>query len=713
MRKAALPNNTTGSPSPMAVNLPPVAVDSNTPLQLWNLGYRRLCPVIPPGAPVSPESRIYKRMQRSPLDDPRGKAPGVLGPDGLWRGFDFVKHESTEMDCARWARMGASTGIKLGRGLVAVDIDTTDRDTSLAICELAFSLLGKTAVRFGRRPKALLVYRITADIPYEKVIFSTPTEERALVEILGEGRQFVASGIHPGTMEPYSWGKGDPLPPSIEKLPLLEPVQLHAFTAAVAERMPQARRLIAGDNSARSDVPQERLRGDPALVRDAMRHLPNRQDAFPTRDDYLRMGYALKAAMGPDLEDEALGLYLQWCGRWDAGSNDPEIAEEDWGRMHPPYAVGASWLYEKAEQLGGWRGRTLALYGDKIDEGAPASEPPAEDVYELLDVDDILNMPDPRWLIDRHIPEHGVGLLYGEPSGGKSFIALDWALHVASGLQDWQGDAVEAPVDAHVLYVAGEGAPGYKKRLRAWQTYHEAPRRPNFRLLQQQVNFMRPEDVQKLMRTVRQAAVRPLSLLVVDTVSTVIPGADENLQAEISLFMHACRALSVAFSCPVLGVHHTGKNGNIRGSSVFKANADFVFRLDRDPKNRTGTLTCEKHRDAEANWEELIKFVDAPYPGGSSWIVSKVSAEERAAITIDAERKLLRELDAAWNAGKPWSPSLNAKHKAPRLASLVTGESAEACKAVIDALEAEGKIRVERLDRKTSGYRLVIPDIFD
>src|SRR5690349_9198959 len=94
--------------------------------QLWSLGYHRLCPIIPPGAPISERSNLFKRIAAG--DDARGKVPGIKWQDGTWSGFDFVAHESAYHDLARWNGMGAGVGIKAGQGLALIDADTLHED---------------------------------------------------------------------------------------------------------------------------------------------------------------------------------------------------------------------------------------------------------------------------------------------------------------------------------------------------------------------------------------------------------------------------------------------------------------------------------------------------------------------------------------------------------------------------------------------------------
>jgi hypothetical protein len=50
--------------------------------------------------------------------------------------------------------------------------------------------------------------------------------------------------------------------------------------------------------------------------------------------------------------------------------------------------------------------------------------------WRLLTVDEVLNMPRPKWLIEGILKEGTLAVLYGEPKSTKSFVALDWAVSV-------------------------------------------------------------------------------------------------------------------------------------------------------------------------------------------------------------------------------------------------------------------------------------------
>ena len=315
--------------------------------RLWGAGFTRLVPVVPPGAEVSERGALHKRIAAG--EDPRGKAPGILRADGKWSGLNFVAMESREEDLEEWGRWGASVGVKTGDGLIAVDIDTTDAPTAKRIYETTIKTLGPAKVRFGRKPKCLLLYEAPKHTPYQFVSFSTPSEDRAKVEILSDGRQFVADGIHPATGQPYAWPAGVP---QRDELTRITTEQLDSLLNTLAQQLPEARR---GASSA-TDAPDQQELKAPSweALRRVVEGMPNTDALFPTRDDYIRVAYAIKAAAPDGHEQAACDLYLDWCDRWETdrdAHNDPDTALEDWNRAKGPFRVGYEWLCNHAPNL--------------------------------------------------------------------------------------------------------------------------------------------------------------------------------------------------------------------------------------------------------------------------------------------------------------------------------------------------------------------------
>jgi len=340
------------------------------------------------------------------------------------------------------------------------------------------------------------------------------------------------------------------------------------------------------------------------------------------------------------------------------------------------------------------------------------------DVFRTLTLGDLLTMPDPIFVIDRHVPEQSLGFLYGEPGAKKSFIALDWALHLAYGRDDWHGDAIRTKADGVVLYLAGEGAAGMKKRALAWLQHQEInsadPRQARFHLLPHAVNLMQIDDVKKLVRTLRTAIAAPVAAVIVDTVSRAVPGADENLQKEMTRFVQACDLIKREFECVVLGVHHASRNGNMRGSTVLQGAGDFVFRMDCKKGALAGRLVCEKQKDAPDGWSDAYRFEVVHFGDGASSLVPvRVSGAGKAQFTPEVEGQILDAVAADWDAGKPWAAGKQSPERwAPRRLHLEFGFPIDEAERIIDLLVKSKSIELALVDRKSKrrGYRVVEAD---
>ena len=154
---------------------------------------------------------------------PRGKAPD------LRKGWTkFCTTPPDERQARDWVKRkpDASIGIACGH-VVAVDIDLDDKAQVYRVRQLAELLLGETPlVRVGRAPRCLLVYCAAGPIRSTKI---------GPVDILANGRQFVAYGIHQNTGQPYQWiGDGTPEDTPPEALHAVTQDAMDAFLAALA-----------------------------------------------------------------------------------------------------------------------------------------------------------------------------------------------------------------------------------------------------------------------------------------------------------------------------------------------------------------------------------------------------------------------------------------------------------------------------------------------
>lgn len=395
-------------------------------IDFFKLGYRVL-PIIPPDAPISPRSSLFKRVETK--QDGRGKTPGVKGSDGKWHSFDWTKHEADERDCDRWQKMGAGIGIMTGNGLIAVDADTLDKILASNILMTGakhFNALLPT--RVGNWPKAIYLIRVSAPMSYTRVDFGD--SER--VECLSDGRQFVALGTHPKTLKPYVWTT--PIVP-FDQLPVFSPSQVLAFLEELRSILPAAKPLIT--EGATTDIAQASLRGSLEAVRKAVQATPNTTEAFPTREAYRDYGYAIKAAL-PDNEPEAFEIFSEWSARWiengapaDPG-NDPDVVAADWRRMKGPYRRGASWLFELAEQHNPAEFQKADVWFDVIPDD-PVSPRACDLEPSLYTFPDPASIPRREWVYGDHYIRNFVSATVAPGGLGKSSLTIVEALAMASG----------------------------------------------------------------------------------------------------------------------------------------------------------------------------------------------------------------------------------------------------------------------------------------
>lgn len=316
-----------------------------TALDILNRGYDELISVVPPGANISEGSGI--RMED------RGKVPGICNGNKLWHGYDWRRAPApTPAEVQQWMKLGANVGLRAAK-FPGVDIDCTNTSLSNVIKSLALAHLGVAPERIGRFPKRLLVYR--ASEPFRRMRLWIDNRKH-LVEILGDGQQYVVNGIHPVTEKPYAWPTG-----LLDAEDLMEITRddADAFLTLLQDTLDTFGYVCEREGSGalsreRAEINQTALHGDAARIRDALVFLPNTNDLFPGRDDYLRVGYAIKGALGDT--DEAYALYENWCLLWEGNEthagNEAETVASDWSRMHAPFEVGAPWLYEMAQKQG-------------------------------------------------------------------------------------------------------------------------------------------------------------------------------------------------------------------------------------------------------------------------------------------------------------------------------------------------------------------------
>ena len=343
-------------------------------------------------------------------------------------------------------------------------------------------------------------------------------------------------------------------------------------------------------------------------------------------------------------------------------------------------------------------------------------------IYELLDVPAIKAANDPLWLVNDIVVEEALGFIYGPPGCLKTFIALDMALSFACGLNEWWGWPIQR--NGAVIYLTTESWRSFKYRIAAWEKHRGIDADPSkFRLMKEQINFMEQGDIIKLLATVQSAidAIGPVAAVFVDTVSRVLPGADENLQKDMTKFTAACDAVRLRFNTTVIGLHHTARAGNMRGSTVIPAAGDFLIEVRREPGSMEGSIYAEKIKEAQDGWDRFFKVskidLNTIVPR-SSLVIDGTDNDQPSRDVVkkgwpseSVQLEIIHALEEQWNKKEPWTYGANSDRFAVMHMMKRWGLKREIAKDIIETWIVREVIKLEVYDTKNKhkGFRKNTP----
>lgn len=207
-----------------------------------------------------------------------------------------------------------------------------------------------------------------------------------------------------------------------------------------------------------------------------------------------------------------------------------------------------------------------------------------------------------EYLVDSMLTIGDKSVLGGPSGSGKSFLSIHLSMSVARGV-DFLGRQV---MKGGVIYQAGEGGRGVKKRLRAYREHFKVPADEHVPivLLPSKVDlFSREGDTDRLITEIKAWAAAmedPLRLVVIDTLSTATAGADENNGKDMSLVLANIARISDETGAHVMLVHHMNSEGKkLRGHTSIYANSDQVLLVEKDEETKIRKLVLAKQKDDE------------------------------------------------------------------------------------------------------------------
>lgn len=285
--------------------------------------------------------------------------------------------------------------------------------------------------------------------------------------------------------------------------------------------------------------------------------------------------------------------------------------------------------------------------------------PPTSDW--LVPADDFCTEPAPiRWLVKHWLQEEALIMVHGPSGGGKTFVVLDWSLHIAARLTDWHGHKVKP---GPVVYLAGEGHHGLRSRVAAWKQHNKAGSLDMW-VSRAGCDLNTPEGYQKAVQAIR-ALPRPPSLINVDTLHRFLSG-DENSAQDAKTMIDACAGLMREFNCSVCLVHHTGVSDEAqhraRGSSAWKGALEIEISVIPGKGDAPMQIVQRKSKDAEEAQPVYVTLETVPINGwldedgeqvtSAVLMAAEAPKEVRKSSKLDSHKQTLRQI---WeDTGKGW-----------------------------------------------------------
>lgn len=203
----------------------------------------------------------------------------------------------------------------------------------------------------------------------------------------------------------------------------------------------------------------------------------------------------------------------------------------------------------------------------------------------------------PRMLVKGIIPFDGVAFVGGQSGAGKTFVAIDLGVALASG-EAFFGHKVCERVG--VVILAAEGGGTIANRVAVARNAKALGEILPIAWTANVPDLSRAKELPALIRNLRAIGARfkeshgvRLGAVIVDTLAAAFGLEDENNNSEAARAIRQMHAIAAALGAVVIPVHHYGKGEEtgLRGASAWRAGADAVLSVTADRNQTTGKVS--------------------------------------------------------------------------------------------------------------------------
>lgn len=532
-----------------------------------------LLPVVSnPDATISPQSKLQTL----------GKIPSRYNQAGQVAGFaNWTRKEGTSAEVAVYRNV-PDYGICIQtRHVRALDVDIDGNQVLAAdIHEFVARTLAQVLPCRRRADSSKFLLAFILDGEYSKRIIHT---DQGDIEFLANGQQFVAVGTHPSGTK-YEWAGGLP-----DDIPVLDAIQFEELWRRLTE-------AYATDGTSDVTVPTIRH----TKITEAAQNDPIAQSLFDKgvviateRDGRLHIVCPFEAEHTTGRDVSSTTYFPAFTGGFERGHFRCLHA-------HCGGRTDADFLSE----LGLSTGSDANEFEVSVPNDNVVVSSPSDAKYVFQSWADFINAKPPTWHVKGVLPEAALVVIYGAPSTGKTFFALDLGFAVAQGVP-WRGLRVK---QGTVAYIAAEDAQGVRMRAKAYADEHKVSSMP-FYILGAAPNFRDFADMTQVAKAA--VALGDVSLIFVDTWSRALAGGDENSAKDVGEAVTLCAKLHRATGATIVLIHHSGKDTSkgARGSTALLGACDAEIEVSRMENDREAQVTKLKNAQDGGRYAFRLRVV--------------------------------------------------------------------------------------------------------
>ncbi len=313
------------------------------------------------------------------------------------------------------------------------------------------------------------------------------------------------------------------------------------------------------------------------------------------------------------------------------------------------------------------------------------------------------------WVVDGVAMRGQLGILFGEPSAGKSLLSLHIAIMVASREEWGPFKLIES---GPVLLVNREDDIEEIDR-RTWAIEHTQPipeeipleylDRPSTHIVMRdkEGKLDKTAFYNELINHIREIGAK---LVILDPLIELAGNLDENNNIEMNFLVEALRQIAIITDCAILAVHHTRKGATagsmdgMRGASAIAGRVRCAnqvvtlpeghgFDVPEEKRKRYKGVLSAKQNYADAtreDWLEIVAFRDEAI---NQWSPAMQHVVLSDSLDTPAVAEFLDGKRATFHG--------NSKVAAHRLVAERFDVKPAIAKAKIETMEREGKLTLE------------------